>query len=187
VLIEGLAELWRKPFLDLPSSLSTMDKSILDQVDYRKARLSDINAMGPVVRTLSGDASDKSVRRRLKRMLIRPGYHVMVVEHENRIVALNILREGLFLGSDAPGLQSLSLVVDSDYRSQGIASFLMEKAVEKSSREGFCQLWGLTQHEHLHKYYESLGFTNTGARFVIHTPPAGRIPLGRRIIRKLGL
>ena len=163
-----------------------MDKSILDQIDYRKARLSDIKDMSPLVRTLAGDASYKEVRRRLKRMLLRPGYHIMVVEHQNQVVGLNILREGLFLGADSPGLQSLSLVVDPGYRGQGIASFFMEKAVEKSSSDGFCQVWGLTQHKHLHEFYESLGFTNTGTRFVIHTPPTGRLPLGRRVIRKLG-
>jgi len=164
-----------------------MDKSILDQLHYRKARLSDIKALTPLVRHLAGDASSRDVRRRLTRMLIRPGYHVMVVEHQNKVVGLNILREGLFLGADAPGLQALSLVVDPDYRSRGIASFFMEKAVEKASIDGFCQVWGLTQHESLHKFYESLGFTNTGTRFVIHTSPTGNLPLGRRVIRKLGL
>ena len=103
--------------------------------------------MGPLVRDLAGEASDRAVRRRLRRMLLRPGYHVMVVEHQKRVVGLNILREGLFLGADSPGLQSLSLVVDPDYRSRGIASFFLEKAVEKASRDGFCQVWGLTQHE----------------------------------------
>ena len=38
-----------------------MDKSILDQIDYRKARLSDIKAMSPLTRILAGDASDKDV------------------------------------------------------------------------------------------------------------------------------
>ncbi len=164
-----------------------MDTQFLDELTYRKARLSDVEAVAPLVNTLAGEASDEEVRRRLKRMMFRPSYHVLVAAHSGKIVGLNILREGLFLGADAPGLQSLSLVVDSGYRGKGIATYLLERALEKSAKEGFCQLWGLTQHEHLHEFYQNLGFENTGVRFVIQTPSTGRLPVKRRLVRRLGV
>ena len=164
-----------------------MDELLLNDLTYRKARFSDIGHMLPLITELAGESSEKDQKRRMRRLLLRPSYHVLVAVHRNEIVGFNILREGLFVGTDAPSLQILSLVVSTRHQKRGIATYLLDQALEKASREGYCQLWGLTQHEHLHTFYENRGFTNTGARFTIQTPQKGRPALARRIGRRLGI
>lgn len=167
--------------------LLPMEGLELEEITYRKARVGDAAVLAPMVRELAGDASDEQIRRRLRRMILRPGYLAYVLVHQEKPIALALFRPGLFLGADAPYLQVLGLVVDPAYRGHGISAHFMSLLGQESTRQGYCQLWFITQHDYLHQFYESLGFVKTGTRFVIHTPASGRTGLLRRIGRKLRL
>lgn len=164
-----------------------MENSLLDSLELRKARLSDASNVGRLVRELAGEAADSAIRRRFRRLVIRPSYLVYVVLLKGQIVGLWIGREGYFLGADAPYLHLLGIVVDPDHQKQGLGTALVEKLMlDIYPKKAYCQVWTVTQHEHLHDFYERSGFEKTGARFVLRGRDAAKPPLGRRIVRKLG-
>lgn len=165
-----------------------IDQDFVDSLQLKKASLRDVSRVGHLVKELAGDAPEKAVRRRFRRMVVRPSYLVYLLLHEDRPISLWIGREGYFLGADAPYLQMLALVVDPDYQRQGLGTLLAARYLgEIYGHSNYSQFWFITQHEHLYDFYESMGFERTGARFVYHDGGSGRPSLGRRISRRLGI
>ena len=146
--------------------------------------------MADLIREVAGDAQEHAIRRRFRRMLLRPSYRVYVAVKGSRRVALLLFRKGHFLGADAPMLLGQDITVDPEFRRQGIAAHSIESVEKTAALEGFNQVWFVTQHEHLHEVYRGLGYTITGTRFVKHLSGARRLPLwrraGRSAVRRIG-
>lgn len=151
----------------------------------RRGRVRDAGHVAELARELAGPMTDREARRRVLRLVLRPSYLVYVVEDEDadgRIVGLWFGREGYFLGADLPFVQTMGLVVAADRRHEGIASHLMRTCPPDSHH---CQNWFTTQHPHLHGFYEGLGFTISGTRFVRHLDQRAPLPPHRRAVRAL--
>lgn len=165
-----------------------MDQDFVDSLTLKKATLRDVGRVGELVRELAGEAPESVLRKRFRRMVLRPSYHVYLLLDGDDPVSLWIGREGYFLGADAPYLQMVGFVVRPDLQRQGLGTMLGAKYLaEIYNYSNFSQFWFITQHDHLHDFYESLGFEKTGARFVYHGRGAGKPPLRRRISRRLGI
>jgi GNAT superfamily N-acetyltransferase len=165
-----------------------VDASFVDSLEFRKARLTDAKKVTHLVRELAGDASEAQIRRRFRRLVLRPGYLVYLFLQDGKPVAMWIGREGYFLGADLPYLQMLGMVVAPDLQRRGLGTLLVSRALQNIFPEtDYCQVWFITQHEHLHSFYERLGFEKTGVRFVLHRSGAGRSPIARRLARRLGI
>jgi ribosomal protein S18 acetylase RimI-like enzyme len=164
------------------------DQSYVDALRLKKASLFDVGKVDHLVRELAGDATDSQVRKRFRRMIVRPSYRVYMLLEGDKPVSLWIGRDGYFLGADAPYLQMLGLVIHPEYQRQGLATMLAAKYLgEIYGYSNYSQFWFITQHEHLFEFYEGLGFERTGARFVYHGRGSGKPSLGRRITRALGI
>lgn len=151
----------------------------------RRARVADGRHIGDLARDLAGPMSDREARRRFVRLVLLRNYLVFVVEDQEaagRIVGMWFGHEGYFLGADLPYVQTMGLVVLQEYRQQGIASHLMRTCPPDSYH---CQNWFTTQHPHLHDFYEGLGFTISGTRFVQHNDDRVGLPLRRKIVRSV--
>ena len=165
-----------------------VDQEFLDSLVFRKARLSDAGKVGRLVRELAGDVSDAALRKRFRRIVLRPSYINFLFLHDGRPIALFLGREGYFLGADAPYLQGIGIVVDPEYQRQGMASALAQTyMMTLYPQSDYSQFWFITQQDHLHQFYESLGYEKTGVRFVLHQRGQGQPSLGRRMARKLGV
>jgi ribosomal protein S18 acetylase RimI-like enzyme len=164
------------------------DQSYVDSLRLKKASLFDTGKVGDLVKELAGDASESQMRKRFRRLVIRPSYRVYFLTEEKKPISMWIGRIGYFLGADAPYLQMLGLVVHPDYQRKGLGTMLAAKYLsEIYGHSNFSQFWFITQHEHLYEFYESMGFERTGARFVYHGRGSGKPSLGRRITRVLGI
>lgn len=160
----------------------------VDSLRLKKAGLRDVRMVRTLVKELAGDATDTQVRKRFRRMILRPSYVVYLLYDGDEPISLWIGREGYFLGADAPYLQMLGLVVHPDHQRKGIGTMLAAKYLtDVYAHSNYSQFWFITQHEHLYDFYEGMGFERTGARFVYHGRGTGRPSLGRRITRALGI
>lgn len=165
-----------------------VDQAFVDRLTLRKARPWDGRRAAHLVRELAGDADDAAVRRRFRRLVLRASYHVYLLEDDGEPVAMWIGREGYFLGADAPFLQMLGYVVHPDLQRQGLGSLLAFNFLSQIyGHSDFSQFWFITQHEHLHDFYEGFGFQKTGVRFTIHERGSGKPSVPRRISRRLGI
>ena len=165
-----------------------VDPSFVDSLRLKKASLFDAGRVGDLVEELAGGASESQMKKRLRRMIIRPSYLVYLFLDGENPVAMFTSREGYFLGADAPYLQMLGYVVHPDYQRQGMGTLIAAKYLSQAyASSNYSQFWFITQHEHLYEFYEGLGFERTGARFVYHGRGSGKPSLGRRITRALGI
>ena len=165
-----------------------VDESFFDSLEFRKARLSDARKVGPLVRELAGEVDEAAVRKRFRRLVIRPSYVVYLFLHEGEPLALWVGREGYFLAADSPYMQLLAAVVHPDYQRQGLGTLIAQRYLQELyPGSDYCQFWFITQHDHLHDFYESVGLEKTGARFVLHEQGQGKPSFGRRVARKLGV
>lgn len=164
-----------------------LERFDVGQVEYRKARFGEIRTLVPLARELVGAATDRQLEKRLRRLILRRGYSLYVLTWEKQVIALAIFRLGYFLGADVPYVQVIGLVVDPRFRGHGISATLIGLLSQESVKRGYCQLWFLTQQESLIEFYEGLGFDNSGYLFTLPLPLDRKLPLRRRIVRRLGI
>ena len=165
-----------------------LDEGFVDSLDFRKARLSDARKVDHLVRELAGDVSPTEAKKRFRRLVIRPSYLIYLFLFGGRPIALFIAREGYFLSAANPYLHVLGVVIDPKYQRQGLGSALSQQYLMKMYPEAdYSQLWLVTQQDHLHDFYKSVGFDETGTRFVMHVQGQGKPSIGRRIARTLGI
>ncbi|MGL4563221.1 MAG: GNAT family N-acetyltransferase [Brevinema sp.] len=108
--------------------------------------------------------SDDEILKNLDTMFKQDGYFHFVYEMNGEIVAFMDMSinpshdDLLFYGTETLFLDSL--VVDPLYRKHGIAGKMIEYAKKHAKELGFrsLQLFVLTHFEHVHQYYQKLGF-----------------------------
>ncbi len=159
----------------------------LEQVSYRKARLGEIKTLVPLARELVGNATDRQLEKRLRRLLLRRGYRIYALIWRKGIIGMAIFRESYFLGADAPSLQIIGEAIDPEFRGNGISAYFMNLLSGEANSRGYSRLWLVTQHEHRIELCESLGFANSGYWFTLPLSSEEGLPLKRRLIRRLGI
>ena len=134
----------------------------------REAKLTDAPTIARLVTQLGYPTSSIQMEKRLQILLAHSDYITLVAEVSGSVVGL----VGVYLGhaiefSTTYG-RLTGLVVDEKWRGRGIGKMLMEY-IERWSREQGATLITLTsgkQRAQAHRFYESLGYDETGLRFV---------------------
>lgn len=134
-------------------------------IAIRLARKEDI----PVLDELFFEFSNWQLERRdtLHEAIEDPNGELLVVESDGRVIAF--IHQVFFNDPLHAGLNSdiTSLFVKGDYRRKGIASQLLQKALETAKRRKVIEVHVTTRenNEEAFKFYEKHGFKKVGVLF----------------------
>ena len=149
----------------------------------RRARGSDANPVAPMIAELAGDGvTNTDAARRFRRVVRAPSYSCYVLEQAETVVGVWVGRSGYLFATEAPAIQPVALVVSPEHRGQGFGGLLMHNCPFGNRHS---QNWFVTQHDHLHDYYQDLGWSPTGVRFVRHTEQRPQRSILERAANKL--
>lgn len=139
-------------------------------INYQNATLQDLNGMSDLLTLLllqeaDFKANDELQKNGLKLILDNPEKgQLLIAKDGNKVVGMVNL---LFTISTALGAKVAILedmVVNSDYRNQGIGSELIEEAIVSAKESGCKRITLLTDtdNEEAHKFYKHHGFEKSG-------------------------
>jgi GNAT superfamily N-acetyltransferase len=136
----------------------------------RGATLSDVEKIAALVSQLGYQTTADDMRLRLERLLPHPEHIMFVAETSGDVVGLVAAHIGQGLENNDPHARVTGLVVDGHWRGGGVGKMLMEHI------ESWCRNRGvrnviLTSGNHrvdAHKFYQRIGYTATGQRFIKH-------------------
>jgi GNAT superfamily N-acetyltransferase len=142
--------------------------SNVEPFQLRSARASDAPAVAALVTQLGYPTAAAEMRGRLERLLAHPEHSMVVAEAEGEVVGLVAAQLGYALEFDGVYCRINGLVVDAQWRGRGLGTLLM-RHLETWCKERGAQSLLLTSGNHrreAHKFYETLGFSATGLRFI---------------------
>ena len=134
----------------------------------RDATLADAERIAALVTQLSYQTSVNDMKLRLERLLPHPEHVMFVAETPGDIIGLVAAHIGQGLESNDPHARITGLVVDSHWRGSGVGRMLMEH-MESCCRDRGIHNVILTSGNHrveAHKFYQHIGYTATGQRFI---------------------
>lgn len=135
-------------------------------VTIRRARLSDAKAIARLATQLGYSTEPSAVADRLSRLLARTDQEFLVADHEERAVGWIHMLLAEYVEADAFVVIG-GLVVDREYRSQGIGRRLLEHAEEWAAQHGCSavRLSSSVQRTDAHAFYERAGYTNLKTQY----------------------
>ena len=134
----------------------------------RGAAVSDVEPIAALVSQLGYQTTADDMKLRLERLLPHPEHTMFVAETSGEVVGLVAAHVGQGLESNEPHGRIIGLVVDSHWRGRGVGTMLMEH-VERWCRDRGAHNVILTsgnQRVGAHKFYQRIGYTATGQRFI---------------------
>jgi GNAT superfamily N-acetyltransferase len=142
----------------------------LNHFHVRGATLSDVEKIAALVSQLGYQTTADDMRLRLERLLPHPEHIMFVAETSGDVVGLVAAHIGQGLENNDPHARVTGLVVDGHWRGGGVGKMLMEHI------ESWCRNRGvrnviLTSGNHrvdAHKFYQRIGYTASGQRFIKH-------------------
>jgi GNAT superfamily N-acetyltransferase len=135
-------------------------------VSIRIAREADAEDVAALTAQLGYDVHASAIRARLSSILARPDHRFWMAEAVDRRIGWLHATISEYVEAD-PFVVIGGLVVDSDYRRQGVGRLLMEH-VEHWAREQRCsaiRLWSSSSRTAAHRFYEGLGYTNIKTQY----------------------
>lgn len=146
---------------------------LADGIQIRLAALDDGPALVPLLEQLGYPSTPFEVQERLMVILRHPDYSTWIAEQGERIVGLAGARIGYTYERNGCYGQLMVLVVDAGFRRSGVGTALV-RAVEEWTRKqgGIAVLVNSSKYRReAHRFYEQLGYTATGLRFVKELQP----------------
>lgn len=142
----------------------------------RDARPEDLKRLLELYRLLEGPYSDEKALTGVKaedlftRILLDPNQHTLVAEDYGEVVGTLVVAilPNLAHGG-APYAVVENVVVDEEYRGEGVGTALMREAVDRARKAGAYKLalCSNLQREESHAFYRSLGMEQTHAGFEV--------------------
>jgi GNAT superfamily N-acetyltransferase len=140
----------------------------MNQLLIREAESSDSGAIAHLVTQLGYPTTVTEMTDRLKWLLSRPEYQVLVaVESSGRVIGMVGAYVGHALEFDGVYGRLTGLVVDEGVRGRGVGKRLMQDIEGWLKAQGAVVLI-LTSGQHrkeAHEFYRTLGYDQTGVRF----------------------
>jgi GNAT superfamily N-acetyltransferase len=138
----------------------------LPEITIRPARLSDAAAIAVLTKQLGYDAEPGAVADRLPRLLARSDQQFLVAEDGGRAVGWIHMLVAEYVEAAAFVVIG-GLVVDRDYRKQGIGRRLLGHAEEWAVANGcsFVRLSSSMARTEAHAFYERAGYTNLKTQY----------------------
>jgi GNAT superfamily N-acetyltransferase len=138
----------------------------------RSATSADSEQVAALVEQLGYRANERFVRDQLARLASQPGVRVFVVDHKGAIIGL-LCFSIIPLLHISGGLGRISaLVVDSQFKGQGVGRRLVAEAEAFAWNNG-CTRIEITSGDHrpdAHAFYEAIGYFQDCRRFVKKRP-----------------
>lgn len=143
-----------------------------DEVTIRPARPDDAEAMAPLLTALGYPSTPEQVRARMERIGADADYHTLVAARGGRLVGMAGVRRGWKYTGDRPYAELMSLVVDAGERGRGTGAALVEAAEAWTRAQGgeLLLLSTALHREGAHRFYERIGYAQTGRRYVKKLP-----------------
>jgi len=129
-------------------------------INIRKAKKSDCSFLVVLTQQLGYEVNEEQISERLE-VLFNNGKDIIVAEMDNIIVGY-ISFEPYYTIYMEPGVTISALVVDQNYRHNGIGKELV-KYVESYARNNnlkYLRLYSSSYREEAHKFYRNIGFTS---------------------------
>lgn len=136
------------------------------EIIIRSARVSDAEAIAILTKQLGYDAELSTVASRLSRLLARSDQQLLVAVDGGRAIGWIHMAITEYVEADAFVVIG-GLVVDREYRRQGIGRRLLVRAEEWAARHG-CSLVRLSssvKRVEAHGFYERAGYTNLKTQY----------------------
>lgn len=137
----------------------------------RPARLSDAEAIAALTKQLGYDADTRAVSERLPRLLARSDQQFLVADHGGRAIGWIHMVVTEYVEADAFVVIG-GLVVDREYRKQGIGRRLLARAEDWAAAKGcaFVRLSSSVKRTEAHAFYERSGYTNLKTQYSFAKP-----------------
>ena len=134
----------------------------------RIAISADIPALAALATHLGYPTAPEAMAERMARIAPRDDYETFVAERDGRVVGFAGVMEGLSYVYDPPYVRLLSLVVEPGERGKGTGAALVAEAERWAKSRGAASLHLTTalHREGAHRFYETLGYERTGARYL---------------------
>jgi GNAT superfamily N-acetyltransferase len=135
-------------------------------VTIRPAGASDAGAIATLTKQLGYDADAAAVADRLSRLLVRSDQQFLVADDGGRPVGWIHMLIAEFVELDAFVVVG-GLVVDREYRNQGIGRRLLAQAEEWAVQQGCAvvRLWSSATRSEAHEFYRRVGYTNVKTQY----------------------
>lgn len=132
----------------------------------RAARTSDADRVAALAEQLGYHAEPNAVADRLSRLLARPDQQFLVADEGGRAVGWIHMLIAEYVEADAFVVIG-GLVVDREYRKQGIGWRLLAHAEEWAAANGcsFVRLSSSMKRTEAHAFYERAGYTNLKTQY----------------------
>jgi len=134
----------------------------------RQAEISDATTIASLVTQLGYPSGPDDMVDRLKRALGDPRHTVFVADADGAVVGMGAACVDHCLERDGLQVRVTGLVVDEKARGRGVGAFLMQQ-IDEWAREQRVDRVTLTSGNYrpdAHKFYEAIGYTITGTRFM---------------------
>lgn len=138
----------------------------------REAVEADLGEVQRLLITMDGD-NEVEASRALEiwnRMKQYPYYKVLVVEEDQRLIATCSLIILDNLGHQGAKLAVVeSVIVEQNYRRNGVGQMMMNHVMELAQKEGCYKLMLSSNKKRImaHKFYQKLGFKQHGISFIV--------------------
>ena len=132
----------------------------------REAKRGDAAAMAKLIRLLDHDVDEKGVRKRAE-ALIRDKLPPLVATLDKQVIGVCGIHRMITIHRDKPVGRVTIIVIDEEFRRQGIGKLLLQAAEEHLRKRG-CGLIEATSNDRLtaaHGFYRHMGYERTSIRF----------------------
>ena len=126
----------------------------------------DCSAIRQLIEQLGYAATEVEVRTRL-RLVEESGQHALVAERDGKVIGCLTTSTMVVLHRPAPVGRISMMVVDEQYRGQGIGAAMVREAERLLADRG-CQMVEVTSNNRrsdAHRFWESNGYERTSSRF----------------------
>ena len=140
-------------------------------VSIRYANATDLSDITFLITELGYESTEGEVTSRLSKLSSNPDYHTLVAEMDNQVIGLLGLHIGLAYEFNGCYGRIICLVVNQQYRKNGIGKQLLARAKETVIGQGGSAMilnsGNKTDREDAHKFYLKNGFTAKSTGFVM--------------------
>ena len=128
----------------------------------------DADELVPLMVVLGYATTPEQMRTRMARIAAHPDYHTLVAERDGRVVGMVGVQWGIAWNNDAPWARVNSLAVLPEERGRGTGAALMAAAEAWAREQGATSIHLTTnaRREGAHRFYERIGYQNTGRRYI---------------------
>jgi GNAT superfamily N-acetyltransferase len=134
----------------------------------RPAREDDAAALAALATHLGYPADEAAMRARMARIAASADYATLVAERGGAAIGFAGVTWKWSYTDDTPRAQLTALVVDPAERGRGTGAALVAAAEEWGRRQGAGRIFVTTalHRERTHRFYERLGYAQTGFRYI---------------------